>query len=612
MKKILTSAVALSLTAGIFGSYVHSLDVSDADLPHVFTVMDIQGSATWGLDVIDGSSDGKYSYESSGAGVDIYVVDTGVDATHPDLLNVVHGFDVFNEGKDRQDCHGHGTHVAGVISGSKYGVAKQSRVIPVRVLNCAGQGSTATLTSGIDWILSNYNPNRVSVVNLSLGGPKDNAVNAATERLVAGGLVVVAAAGNSNVDACSFSPASATGVIAVGSIDQGLTKSSFSNWGPCVDIFAPGSKILSDSPFNRQTAVYKSGTSQAAPFVTGALATYISAGKLSLGVSALKVLTDYSYKNVVLASNSGSNNLVSTYRSNSQTVGAPSPITAPPVPVSAVSQDVFISNITPTKVTISWSPVDGASLYSVQLGRANESGHIYRSNTTETTVTIDNLYSNTDYVVLVTSRNRKGSTLKSAKSRFYAPYGLPSTPVSFSLKQDVLRWSTPTYNGGSYSLVYVIEKRVADAWIRIGTTTDKLYKVDRPEAGVSIEYRVAGSTAAGLGEYTKPLVNTGTGVPNVVTDVPDLPAVLAGTLSATQRRPGSGMVNLAWSTVTGASSYTIERSPLGVESWTLVTSTTGTSRVITTMIGTKMMLKVTAKTSTGSVVVGIVQYEGTP
>ncbi len=358
--------------------------------------------------------------------------------------------------------------------------------------------------------------------------------------------------------------------------------------------------------------MYKSGTSQAAPFVTGALATFISAGKLSSGGSALRVLTDYAYKNAVLASKSSYNNLVSGYRSNSQTIGTPSPVMSPTVPVSAVSQDVFISNITSTKVTISWSPVDGASLYSVQLGRATGSGYIYRSNTTETTVTIDNLYSNTDYVVLVTSKNRKGYTLKSAKSRFYAPYGLPSTPVSFSLKQDVLRWGTPTYNGGSYSLVYVIEKRVADTWIPVGTTTDKLYRVDRPDAGVSIEYRVAGSTAAGLGEYTRPLINTGTGVPNVITDVPDLPAELAGTLSATQRRSGSGMVNLSWSAITGASSYTIERSPLGVESWTLVASTTGTSRVITAMVGAKMMLRVTALTSSGAVLVGIVQYEGIP
>lgn len=242
----------------------------------IFTTMATQTGVTWGLDAIDGTRDGAYTYISDGAGVRIYIVDTGVDATHREFgSRVVDGFDAFGQNLDQTDCNGHGTHVAGIAAGNYYGVAKAATIVPVRVMDCDGRGNTTTLTAGIDWILAAHSGG-TGIVNMSIGGNKDQEVNAAVSRLISSGLVVVAAAGNSNADACNYSPGSAQGVIAVGATDQSDLKASFSNWGSCVDVSAPGVRINSANAADDNISLRMSGTSQASPFVAGAIATYLS------------------------------------------------------------------------------------------------------------------------------------------------------------------------------------------------------------------------------------------------------------------------------------------------------------------------------------------------
>jgi subtilisin family serine protease len=256
-------------------------DVARSSKETVFTTMTTQSGVTWGLDRADGTMDGQYTYVSSGTGVKIYIVDTGVDYAHPDLAGkVLDGFDSFGQNLDKTDCNGHGTHVAAIASGNYYGVAKESKIVPVRVLDCSGRGNTTTLALGINWILENHSGG-IGIVNMSLGGPRDLEVNNLVSELVSSGLVVVAAAGNSNSDACNFSPASAPGVIAVGAVDRGDVMASFSNWGTCVDISAPGVFINSANSKDYGISSRKSGTSQASPFVAGAIATYISNGSVS-------------------------------------------------------------------------------------------------------------------------------------------------------------------------------------------------------------------------------------------------------------------------------------------------------------------------------------------
>ena len=274
-------------------------DVAKSPNETVFTTMSTQNGVTWGLDRVDGTVDGTYRYISDGSGVRIYIVDTGVDATHRDFgSRVADGFDAFGQNLDQTDCNGHGTHVAGIAAGGYFGVAKSATIVPVRVMDCNGVGNTTTLTDGIDWIIASHRGG-VGIVNMSLGGGLDQEVNSAASRLVDAGLVVVAAAGNSNSDACNFSPASARGVIAVGAIDQTDSKSSFSNWGSCVDISAPGTGINSANSLNHSISLKKSGTSQAAPFVAGAIATYVSSGRVPSGPTAETYMDSLSDNGVV-------------------------------------------------------------------------------------------------------------------------------------------------------------------------------------------------------------------------------------------------------------------------------------------------------------------------
>jgi subtilisin family serine protease len=235
-----------------------------------------QSDPTWGLDRIDQrptAGDGTYSFDTTGAGVTAYIVDTGIRFSHDQFGGrASSGFDFVDDDADASDCNGHGTHVSGTVGGSTYGVAKGVKLVGVRVLDCEGSGSTEGVIAGIDWVVAHHTG--PSVISMSLAGGAFAPLDAAVEAASAAGVTVVVAASNEGGDACDVSPARAPSAITVAATDVADRRASFSNWGQCVDIFAPGVAVLSawDTADNATNTI--SGTSMATPHVSGIVARY--------------------------------------------------------------------------------------------------------------------------------------------------------------------------------------------------------------------------------------------------------------------------------------------------------------------------------------------------
>ena len=233
-----------------------------------------QNQVTWGLDRIDQADlplDTQYHFSQTGAGVNAFIIDTGIRADHGEFTGRIRsGFGAVADGNGTNDCQGHGTHVAGTVGGTTWGVAKGIALIPVRVLDCNGQGASSDVIAGIDWVATSTL--RPAVANMSLGGSVSTSLDAAVAGAVARGVTMVVAAGNSNIDACTVSPAREPSAITVGAINSTDYRANYSNTGSCLDLFAPGHMIMSAGIISSSASNLLSGTSMAAPHVSGVAA----------------------------------------------------------------------------------------------------------------------------------------------------------------------------------------------------------------------------------------------------------------------------------------------------------------------------------------------------
>jgi len=298
----LSAPAAAALQSNPLVAYVEADQVMRAD---VTQSMDANGDP-WGLDRIDQSAlplSRTYTYTSTGAGVHAYIIDTGIWTLHPEFGGRANNvFDAYMA--TGEDCNGHGTHVSGTIGAATYGVAKGVSLHGVRVLSCAGLGLNSDVIAGVDWVTAHHvNP---AVANMSLGGGKSAALDQAVTNLWNSGVFLAVAAGNDNVDACTESPSGAPSVFTVAASEKTDAKASYSNWGTCVEIYAPGSAIV--STYLAGTTMSLSGTSMATPHVVGVAALYKATNGDQPSATVSNWITTNSTANVITGNVSGTPN----------------------------------------------------------------------------------------------------------------------------------------------------------------------------------------------------------------------------------------------------------------------------------------------------------------
>jgi len=322
-----------------------------------------ESPAPWGHDRVDQRSlplDNSFTYQSDGSGTTVYVIDSGIRTSHTDFEGrATVGVDLVGDGFDGQDCSGHGTHVASTIGGEQYGIAKNVKLVSVRVLNCAGSGTYATTIAGVDWVTAHHQS--PAVVNMSLGGASSANLDSAVQASIASGVTYVVAAGNDHADACQDSPARVPAAITVAATDTTDTRASFSNLGTCVDIFAPGVGIVAAASSSDTATATKSGTSMASPHVAAAVAMYLSSNPAATPAQVHSAIVANATRDRVVNPGLGSPNALEFVGF----IGSP-----PPPPVTPLTR-IFGQDAIGTSLAISQAMFADSSATAVVLARSD-------------------------------------------------------------------------------------------------------------------------------------------------------------------------------------------------------------------------------------------------
>jgi subtilisin family serine protease len=421
----------------------------------------------WGLDRIDAAAglSGTYNYTNTGSGVTAYIIDTGIRTTHNEFGGRASGgFTAINDGNGTNDCHGHGTHVSGTVGGNTYGVAKSVALVAVRVLNCSGSGTWDQVIAGIDWVTQHHSG--PSVANMSLGGGASSAVDQAVQNSIASGVSYAVAAGNGNIagkaqNACNYSPARVTAAMTVGATTKTDTKASWSNYGSCVDWFAPGVGIKSAWNTSDGATNTISGTSMATPHTTGVAALYLQSNPSATPQQLRDALYAAATKGIVSNSNTPNNDLL--YSPPGGFGGSSPPPNNPPTAAFTFSCTDLNCSFTDGS-----SDSDGAiSSWSWTFGDGGTSSlqnpqHSYAAGGTYSvwlTVTDnDQASDNTSHSVSVTAAQPPAATLSASSSKTRGNWtvdlrwsGFDVSVTSVDVYRNGSKIATGTANTGEYS-----------------------------------------------------------------------------------------------------------------------------------------------------------------
>lgn len=476
----------------------------------VIKLVATQSGATWGIDRIDQANlplSTSYTYNTNGSTVDAYIFDTGVRSDHVEFGGrVVGGFSSIAAEPTPEDVNGHGTHVAGTVGGSTYGVAKGVTIIPVKVLDATGSGTNAGVIAGLDWAAANHTT-RPAVGNMSLGGGISTALDDAVRRCITDGIVMSVAAGNSNLDASTASPARVQQAITVGSTTNTDAKSSFSNYGTLVDIHAPGSSITSAYFTSSTATAVLSGTSMATPHVTGAAALYLEYAPNSTPSQVEAALKQFSAVGRITGLPAGTvNNLLQI---NYGTVPS---LPAPAVPsLSSPANAATNVSIAPT---LSWLAATAATSYNLEYSTSSTFASNVTTITgiTTTSRAISGLANSTTYYWRVSSTNSTGTSAPSAVRSFTtaAPLAIPVAPTlsaPANAATNVSRTPTMSWNAVTGATTYEIQISTVNtfATVTFGRTglTARSIRVS-PQLGSLTAYfwRVRAVNAAGTGPWS--------------------------------------------------------------------------------------------------------------
>jgi len=437
----------------------------------IFSAVVTQSGATWGIDRLDQPNlplSGTYTYTQTGSTVDAYIFDTGIKLDHTQFGGRAKtGFDAFISGGAAMDGNGHGTHVAGTVGGSTYGIAKGVTLLAVRVLDNAGSGTTGGVVAGLDWAVGNHEAGKLAVGNMSLGGGASTALDDAVRRVITDGIVMCVAAGNSTANAANYSPARVIEAITVGATTSADGIASYSNYGSTVDILAPGSSITS-SWYTSTTAINTiSGTSMATPHVAGVAALYLEVNGASTTAQVQTALKNFASPNVISGSLNGSPNLLL----QSSFSVPPPPTAVPAVPTlgspanSAVGQSL--------NLTFTWNAASTATSYDFQISTLSDfsSTVISQVGLTTTSYVASGLTPGKLYYWRVRAKNVVGISDWSVFRSFSTLLSAPTLSSPANASTNISRTPTLIWNASTGATSYKIQYSTTSTFSTATTQT---------------------------------------------------------------------------------------------------------------------------------------------